>query len=155
MDNITQIAPLVERLLDYGVATLCTVALLIGLGWHFWKLKPTLDAQNQLIMNNTIVTQSLSDSSRSTAAILEKVSDKLISHDERALSLQHYLTVCSDGLDTIKANLATNDARVHDRLDGLSDKSDVVLIHKKMDELKNDTKDISNQINKIAGKIGV
>lgn len=155
MDNITQVAPLVEKLLNYGVSTLCTVALLIGLGWHFWKLKPTFDAQNQLIMNNTIATQSLSDASRSTAAILEKVSDKLITHDERALNLHQYLNVYSDGLNTINANIATNDARIHDKLDGLSDKNDIVLMHKKMDELKNDTKDISSQINKIAGKIGV
>lgn len=153
---MVQVFPVIEKLLNYGVATLCTVALLIGLSWHFWKLKPTLDAQNQLILNNTLATQSLSDTSRATTSLLDKVSDKLIAHDERVLSLQQHMTAFEGGINHIKLNMATMDStiRMHDRLDKTADKNDMALVHNRLDKIEECVQDMNVQVSKVTGKLG-
>lgn len=160
MENALQAAPLIEKLLNYGVATMCTVALLLGVGWHFWKLKPALDAQNQLILNNPLATQALSECSKTTATILDKVSDKLIAHDERALNLMQQSAGFVTSLDYIKTNMATMDStvRMHERMDKLPDKNDYALLHTtlhaKLDRIGDEVQEINQQVTKVSGKIG-
>lgn len=151
-----ELFPFVKELLNYGISTLCTVALLYGLGWYFRKLKPTLDAQNQLIQNSTLVTQALSDCLKANTLILDKVSDKLIAHDERTLSLQQHVIVFTEGIAHIKEHMATRDtvSRMHGRIDSLADKSDLALIYTRLDKADDERQKTTEQVIKIAGKVG-
>lgn len=149
-------APLIEKLLNYGAATLCTIVLLLGMVWHFWKLKPAMDVQNQLILNNTMAIQVLGTSSHATAVILDKLSDKLICHDERSLGFQQHIVIFSENIEHIKENMSTMDStvRMHDRLDKLPDKVDIGLIHDRLGRIEGDVQNITLQVTKVAGKIG-
>lgn len=154
--ELGDIFPFFEKALDHGVATLCTVVFLFGIGWHFIKLKPTMDAQNQLITNNTVATQALSDQTKATISILAKVSDKLIAHDERSLNLQQNVAIFADGINQIKTNMATMEStvRMHDRIDKMPDKADISLVHNQLEKIKEEVQDINIQVSKIAGKVG-
>ena len=154
--SLGDVLPFLDKALDQGVATLCTVVFLAGMGWHFIKLKPTLDAQNQLIINNTLATQALVDSARANAAIFDKVSDKLIAHDERTLNLQQHISVFADGISHIKTNMVTLESnnRMHERIDKTADKTDMALVHNRLEKMEEDVQGISLQVTKIAGKVG-
>lgn len=156
MENALQLMPVIEKLLNYGVATMCAVTLLVGLGWHFWKIKPVLDAQNQLIINNTAATLALSESSKATTLILDKVSDKLIAHDERSLSLMQHCVTFSEGLEYIKENMATMEStvRMHERMDKVVDKNDLTIVHNRLGKIEENVQEINLQVTKISGKVG-
>lgn len=156
VEQVSMLFPMLEKILNYGLAVVCTLFLLFGIGWHFVKLKPVMEAQNLIISNNTVATTALSEQMKANTLILEKVSDKLIAHDERSIALHNNTVSVLDGINAIKISMPSKESlnRIHERLDSVADKNDVVLIHKRLDDIQDNLQVNGSQLNKITGKVG-
>ena len=100
-------------------------------------------------------TETIKDFSQAISILnqtFEKVSDKLYSHDEKAVYTNQILTEMKGELDALKEKAPSSDAinRIHSRLDDLArdgaSKRDVKMIVDKLDQ-------VNQTVHQISGKI--
>lgn len=133
---------------EVGTGVLMTSLVAWMVYYNTVQIKPLLTKYNELISNSTKATEAVSESVKLLSSVVEKVSDKLVGHDERSIGNQKILfDICSGVNDIRKEQIAdATIVRIHNRLDVMPDKQDYAVLHQAIRAIAEDIAIVRNKV---------